>query len=527
MNEKELQHALKRLDDVPIPDQDRMLKHCYSVPAAHAQRQHVWRTRRTPARRSILAACVCLLVLTSALSIEAAALEMEEYRQAVAFFEENGLSVEGYSRSEIKKICEDITSERFTYHLTVDAIRDAMGVDNKENAEPLTPQQIATLWAQKQQTDAWVFSEGQSGYLTSGEVAAQGVSYVFKVQVRYADSMEDAYTVLEKYVDGRAEWSKTFSGLSAMQVRHNEDYIAMTGVSAKARTHRVLMLLNPQGELIWEREIEDASQILLEADRITVIGNGRSDRDSWNGGADRSRLYLAGFDLQGERLYTVSNSFYNLDFGYIRFLDQSYQMPSYTVEKAVRVGESYYLVLSCRIYAGQELAKSQMCVARVATDGHLQAIYEMSERDTAYRITDLAVHGKRLYIGGYAMPAATGPLNQALLPSVSEELATVKAALLAENGGVSREALLAMLREYYTGFVVCCDVGTGEIKQVQTLAGALQGSFVPDAVGDTGWCYRSIADAQYTVSQPVSGPWQSAASVEVDVLCQDVTVPIA
>ncbi|RAZ51439.1 hypothetical protein DK853_46530, partial [Klebsiella oxytoca] len=70
--------------------------------------------RRAPAYRKWLALAACL-ALTVSLAGVAFAAEAREYGAAVAFFDENGLSTEGLSRSDVKAVYRDITSQHFTY----------------------------------------------------------------------------------------------------------------------------------------------------------------------------------------------------------------------------------------------------------------------------------------------------------------------------------------------------------------------------------------------------------------------------
>ncbi len=515
MNEQEIRDTLSQWNDISLPNKDAVLEKCRTAAAPQAPKRP--RKRYSlPRRSAIVAACVCALVLLPMLSLEVAAAEREEYEQAVEFFDEYGLSTDGYSRGEIKKICKDITSERFTYHLTRKALEDSLGITQVSSLS-LSPDEVRVLWERQQAAAALITTDMQSGLQVMGSICEQGISFVHKVQVRYANTMDEAYTVLEKYRDGRQEWVKTFPGLSVIEVQHNEQHIVLIGVSGKTESNRMLLLLTAEGDLIWEKPIEDASALLLESDRITVIGNG------WRGGIDQSKLYIASFDMQGNSLQTVSRSFYDLNFGHIQFADQSYQQPGYTVEKAIRVGESYYLVLVCHVRSASRLVKSQMSVARISTDGYLEAMYEINEPMTSHRITDIAVKGNTLYIGGYYLPSTSGPLDNGLLLNPTEELDPLKATLLADEDRPDEATFLALLRAQYTGFVISCDTRTGEIDQLKTAAGAKEAAFKRSEDGELVWNYQFIADAQYTITGGDPTSWDPSRYVEIDIVYHDAS----
>ena len=82
----------------------------------------------TPRRRSYrrwgtLAAC---LVLMAGVAFGALAAEAKEYTAAAAFFADNGLSMEGLSRADVKAVYRDINTERFTYDKTAEVIQRAV-----------------------------------------------------------------------------------------------------------------------------------------------------------------------------------------------------------------------------------------------------------------------------------------------------------------------------------------------------------------------------------------------------------------
>lgn len=68
--------------------------------------------KSTFARIVAAAACLVLIFGTGAWTY-AAAVEYRDYRTAVEFFNENGLSSEGLTRSEIKAVWRDITTNSF------------------------------------------------------------------------------------------------------------------------------------------------------------------------------------------------------------------------------------------------------------------------------------------------------------------------------------------------------------------------------------------------------------------------------
>ncbi|MBR7092909.1 MAG: hypothetical protein IKI50_07005, partial [Clostridia bacterium] len=58
-------------------------------------------------RWGALAACLALVAVMMSSAVVVFAAEAREYNAAVAFFEENGLSVEGLSRADVKAVYRD------------------------------------------------------------------------------------------------------------------------------------------------------------------------------------------------------------------------------------------------------------------------------------------------------------------------------------------------------------------------------------------------------------------------------------
>jgi len=114
--------------------------------------------RRAPAYRKWLALAACLALTVSLVGVAFAA-EAREYGAAVAFFDENGLSTEGLSRSDVKAVYRDITSQHFTYDKTAEVIERAVPGLEISQREP-TPEELAALWDR----NVWRNTRSETGF---------------------------------------------------------------------------------------------------------------------------------------------------------------------------------------------------------------------------------------------------------------------------------------------------------------------------------------------------------------------------
>lgn len=71
-----------------------------------------------------------VLVLSVCFGSFAVVAEAKEYKAAVQFFNDYGMSTEGLTRGEIKEVYRDITTKSFTYSKTAEVIRNSISSDN-------------------------------------------------------------------------------------------------------------------------------------------------------------------------------------------------------------------------------------------------------------------------------------------------------------------------------------------------------------------------------------------------------------
>ena len=81
-------------------------------------------------RKILLIAAAAILAAGAGAGIFAVRAEAMEYRAAVRFFSENGLSSEGLTRGEIKEIYRDITADTFGEEKTAALLRESLKTAN-------------------------------------------------------------------------------------------------------------------------------------------------------------------------------------------------------------------------------------------------------------------------------------------------------------------------------------------------------------------------------------------------------------
>ena len=108
---EELDRVLPEEFDADLPEgaMERMRERAFEKALGQAPRR-----KRAPGRPWLRWAAAACLVLAVGLAGVAYAAEAREYGAAVQFFDENGLSMEGLSREDVKAVYRDITTQEDT-----------------------------------------------------------------------------------------------------------------------------------------------------------------------------------------------------------------------------------------------------------------------------------------------------------------------------------------------------------------------------------------------------------------------------
>src|SRR5690554_6154096 len=125
MKKNDISDVLKQLDEIPLPDKEKVLSSCLQQADSGGRALPAKRGRR-PGLRPLVAVCTIFVLLIAGFSTYAIAADIREYNEAVTFFLENDLPMEGLSRGEIKKVFRDIRTGTFTYDKTAEVIEKSI-----------------------------------------------------------------------------------------------------------------------------------------------------------------------------------------------------------------------------------------------------------------------------------------------------------------------------------------------------------------------------------------------------------------
>lgn len=411
--------------------------------------------RRAPAFRKwgIAAACMALII---SLAGAAFVVEAKEYSAAVEFFADNGLSMEGLSRSDVKAVYRDITTKRFTYDKTAQVLERWVPGWEIAQREP-TPEELAALWDQ----NVWTKNPSESGI-------SYRITYEEKPDETLGVDVLDK-SILECYQDGNLLWTAEFPDFMVEESVFTSAGTAVWGCkdtwSSEQQTDSWVARVDAQGEILWQHRLEHGfkneyvSKVLDNGDGTwAIISRG-----------DSQYLCLSQYDTDGNELSFCKNQVGNLG-----------------LWNAVRLGDGYLVQLGHKLYG--ENAR----LAKLDHEGNLVDNFVYQGEDCDYYLTDMVEFGGRVYLSAYAVPKQSDVGGR-------HEIANILDAIFSKDDWeISSEELTPLVRENYTAVLLLCDPEGGVPQTFYSVKGSLGGALNVNDAGELTWDVESVVNTYFS-----------------------------
>ena len=429
-----------------------------------AQRKPAKTSNRTWRAIASLAACLTLLIVIGCGSWAFIA-EAKEYKEAVQFFNEYGLSTEGLTRSEIKAVYRDITTKAFTYDKTAEVIQNSLSDDEiggyMISQKTPTPEELEAIWN---------YRNGGFPILTQ-----KGIHYQYHSEDKYdPDRGLDIHdkSILEKYNGDTLIWSVTIDDFWV-----NEYCVVSDGVFAYGNTPPNTALNTDYTCYAWMAKIDNNSQLLwtrkldhgFEQETIGGILENEDGSYAVFSRGDLNYFCLSQYTAAGEEL-----------------LFQQTEIGNYGIWNAAHFGDGYLVQLGS--YNTAEYAT----IVKVDREGNITEQFSYDNEDTRYFVTDMVDYNGSIYLSAYAVPKD---------PENHREIGAVVHYLI-ENDiwEISSEELTPMVRDNYTAVLLVCDPDGGIPKEFYSVDGSLGSALTLDDQGLLLWNVESIATTFYSPS---------------------------
>ena len=242
----------------------------------------------------IIAMLLCVIGLTAhSLSVEA-----KEYQAAVEFFETNKLSTDGLTRTEVKEIYRDITTNKFQYKKTGEVIVKSIKNKVPGYSIELKDADSSTI------ANCWELWDKLYKQLEASEI---GIHYEHALipEIDHNGVCNFRMSKFTKYENAVMCWQiELFYLVEGYCV--SDDYLIVYGCQlssyASEYTRKVYMTkISNDGEIIWEQGFDDSSdfyRVIINEDLIHLVDNNYSARFS--------KIDMNG-DLQKEFSYDDEN----------------------------------------------------------------------------------------------------------------------------------------------------------------------------------------------------------------------------
>ena len=399
------------------------------------------------------AACLVFAVIVAFTSLPIAA-EAEEYRDALSFFEENGLSTEGLSRADVKAIYRDITTSSFTYGKTAEVIRNSVPGFEIVQSEP-TPEELARFW--------------QS--VRSEPVRKSGFSYKYYSKYHSEENWGQVFdkAVIECYNEGEPVWSAEFTDFFITGCARIGDDTAVWGlaqtVSSGDGIYAYLASVDRDGNVSWVRRLDHGSgyeyivSVLDGGGKWAVIGRGVG-------------VIFCYYDGEGTEIY-----YKNPDIG------------DYVPQSAARLGDGFI------IRADNNRTGEYARVVKIDRDGNIEESYTYDSADCKYVIRDMIEYDGKVYLSAYAVTLSDSGIYDSYRGEIRDILDYV---FRKDQNDVSDDVVLSMLKDQYTATLLVCDPDEGTPHTFYSVKSSLGGPLSLNAEGKLEWDVQSLVSAYFS-----------------------------
>ena len=424
-------------------------------------------------RWAAIAAC---FVLLAGVGGAVYAADVKEYREAVAFFDENGLSAEGLSRAEIKAVYRDITTQRFTYDKTAQVILNTVPGLEIAQKEP-TPEEVAEVWNR----NVWAAPLAAS---------KSGVTYRVDATEKMGDQ---GFTVLDKSIvtclkDGEELWTAEFPDL---RVSYDGAGRTANGTAVYGQSYRwssqqpvisYVSRVDDNGTILWTKKLDHGFEMETIA---AVVDNGDGTWAVVSRG-DVKVLCLSQFGIDGNEL-----SVHKTEAG------------NYGIWNVVRFGDGYLAQL------GNASAGVTARIVKLDREGNILDDYSYDGKDCDYYITDMIEFGGRVYISTYAVPKQTDGGGRHEIANV---LDYVFEHMDKETLEIPGEELTRRVRDNYTAVLLLCEPDGGVPETFYSVKGSLGAELSVTEADELEWNVQSVVS---TFFSPLTSSFTIGGTCEV------------
>lgn len=451
MKKQDIFFVLNKLDELEIPDKSNQLSQAFEASDLLPNVSPPNNKRKNLRIRKLLIAAVSCLLFLSGMFGYSFSVEAREYDDAVNFFVENGLSSEGLTKNEIKKVYRDITTDTFSYSKTSEVLKKS--ISGYEIIQPTpSPEELKQLWKDRKLT--------------------QGYSY--KNDTEYDADNKFQKCTFSKLSDENTVWEVEFYSFYIDDYIEYGDKVFVYGanpINSSNETQRAYIALIEDGRVVWQRILlndfnrETIEAILPNDSEIAVFSRG-----------NLTHVCLTIFDYEGNQKSCAKNNVGN-----------------YGIWNAARLGDGYIIQL------GNYITGEYSKIVKINSGGNITDSISYLSDDALYYITDMTEYGNSVYLSGYSVPTEKNP-DTSQIGSRYDIASILNYIFENELYNISNEELTALLRAKFTAVLLICDPNSGEPDEFFSTNCSVGGKLFINANEKLVWQVENIYDASLSLA---------------------------
>ncbi|MCR5809579.1 MAG: hypothetical protein K6G56_08490 [Clostridiales bacterium] len=434
----------------------------------------------------LLAAAACLAVAVGlGLGGFAVSAEAKEYKAARVFFEEYDLPTYGLTRSEIKAVYRDITTESFTYAKTGEVLCRSLAENSVPGWELHTE-----LRTKEDLQSAWNALRTGDASLWWGEQYAWELGYReehIRSESGNADIAEYLGTDIIMEKNGDTVWRVRIDGYYGYELMPVRGGVIATGTAAGPGDCRpVIVRLSEEGEILWRREAyADCPWDTVSA--MAELSNG-------------DLAFVGVCEPEDENANSDPNASRKLDVCYAR-----YASSGELIHTSRRFVGTALPRLAAPFGDGCIIGLDNGGILTADADGNILEMAVYSEEGRCYRITGMTEYCGRIYLSCYSYIdcepeqfGLSGELASVHLGATGEEILAYYEAhpKWYETGeAYCDDVFLASLRENYEAVLLRIDPENELPEEFHSVGGSFGSRLSVNESGELEWYVETITDA--------------------------------
>ena len=429
--------------------------------------------------RAAIAACLLLAVTTFTV---AACAEAKEYNEAMSFFVDNGISVEWLSRTDVREVYRDITSQRFSNSKTEEVLRQNVpGLEIIENG--MSAEQLSELWTANVTNNSFILISTSSDY-ESISIAKKGTYYSTSKDYDNENGSVVKST-LTCYRDGELIWTAEYPRKSVTDCVYTSCGTAvwLSGNSyygsGEYSQYSLVSRVDDDGTIVWTTSMLDHG--FNYENVVTVIDNGDGTWTAISQG-DGKYLCLAVYDAEtGKKLSIKKADNSGKSVRHAAKFRDGYLIHVTKLEFVQKTETEPYLTTG-------ELVRTDSIVF-IDRDCNIIKTYSYESDDCDYVFYGMAEYNGKIYLSACAVPKNSG----------NREINVLLQKIYSEYGfNITQEELIPLVRENYTAVLLICDADGGSPTTFYSVEGAMGGNLTVTDDGKLEWIVNNIISANYS-----------------------------